>query len=290
MKPSPFIYHRPTTLGHALSLLTEQPNARILAGGQSLMAMLNLRLAAPDHLIDIGRIAELSGIREQDGVIVIGAMTRQRAIEKSALVRDRLPLLTQAIAHVGHQQTRNWGTLGGSLCHLDPSAEMPAVAMAYNATLLLTSVRGTRMVEMRHFAIGMMTSTIEEDEILTAIRFDTWPQKHGAGFSEFARRHGDFAIAAAAALVALDDAGRIARTSLTLAGAASVPLRLTDVEQALAGQLPDAAAIQMAVDAVASVDAMDDPFVPSWYRRRIAAVMLRKAFEAAIFQAQEHQQ
>jgi carbon-monoxide dehydrogenase medium subunit len=289
MKPSPFTYHRPVCLSDALSLLAGRPNARVLAGGQSLMAMLNLRLGNPDDLIDIGRIPELAHIREEDGAVVIGAMTRQRHIEKSPVVRDRLPLLARAIEHVGHQQTRNWGTIGGSLCHLDPSAEIPAVAMAYDATLTVQSARGARRIDMKDFPLGLMTPNIEPDEMLTAIRFETWPRKHGAGFSEFARRHGDFAIAAGASLVCLDAAGRIARISLTLAGVNATPIRLTGTEQALIGHAPDAAAVQSVVDAVASIEAMDDPFIPSWYRGRIAAVVIRRALEAAIFQAEEYQ-
>lgn len=290
MKPAPFTYHRPASLAQALGLLAEQPNARILAGGQSLMALLNLRLANPDNLIDIGRIPDLAYIVEEDGAVVIGAMTRQREIERSALIRDRLPLLAQAIGHVGHQQTRNWGTIGGSLCHLDPTAEIPAVAMAYDATLTLQSVRGTRTMEMKHFPLGMMTPNIVADEMLISIRFPTWPKKHGAGFSEFARRHGDFAIAAAAALVALDRSGRIARASLTLSGVAVAPLRLTTAEHALNGSETGPAVMQTIADAVAAVEVMDDPFYPSWYRKRVAAVVIRRAFESAVFQAQEQQQ
>jgi carbon-monoxide dehydrogenase medium subunit len=289
MKPSPFIYHRPTQLADALALLANRPNARVLAGGQSLMAMLNLRLASPDDLIDIGRIPELAHIHEEDGALAIGAMTRQRQLEKSPVVRARLPLLARAIDHVGHQQTRNWGTIGGSLCHLDPSAEIPAAAMAYDATLTVQSVRGVRRIAMRDFPLGMMTPDIEPGEMLTAIRFDTWPRRHGAGFSEFSRRHGDFAIAAGAALVCLDGAGNIARISLTLAGAAATPFRLRDAEQILLGRAPDAAAVQTAVDAAVAVKAMDDPFISSWYRNRIGAVVIRRALESAISEAKEYQ-
>jgi carbon-monoxide dehydrogenase medium subunit len=289
MKPAPFIYHRPASLDQALGLLAEQPNARVLAGGQSLIAMLNLRLVNPDNLIDVGRVPGLAFVREEEGAVVIGAMTRQRHIEKSALAGDRLPLLVQGIRHVGHQQTRNWGTIGGSLCHLDPSAEIPAVAMAYDATLTVQSVRGTRRIDMKDFALGMMTPDIGADEMLTSVRFDTWPPGHGAAFSEFARRHGDSAIAGAAALIALDGSGRIARISLALAGVASVAMRLTGVERGLIGCAPDEAALHAAAEAVAGIDAMDDPFVPAWYRRRIGAVVIRRALEAAIFQAEEQQ-
>ena len=282
MKPAPFRYHRPALLADALALLAAQPNARVLAGGQSLMPMLNLRLAAPDDLVDIGRIPELAGIREHDGAIEIGAMTRQREVEQSALVRQRLPLLSQAIALVGHQQTRNWGTVGGSLCHLDPSAEIPTVAMAFDATLLVQSAKGQREVPMRDFAQGLMTTVLASDEMLVAVRFAPWAAGHACAFVEHSRRHGDFAVASAAVMMVRDGAGRIARLSLTLGGTAVTPVRLSNVEEALRGRLPDADALDVACAAVASIDAIDDKFVPAWYRSRIAATMLRRAWHEAL--------
>jgi carbon-monoxide dehydrogenase medium subunit len=269
-------------LAEALALLAAQPNARVLAGGQSLMPMLNLRLAAPDDLVDIGRIAELAGIREHDGAIEIGAMTRQREVEHSALVRERLPLLAQAIMLVGHQQTRNWGTVGGSLCHLDPSAEIPTVAMAFDATLLVQSAKGQREVPMRDFAQGLMTTVLAPDEMLVAVRFAPWAAGHASAFVEHSRRHGDFAVASAAVMMARDASGRIARLSLTLGGTAVTPVRLLDVEEALRGRLPDAEALEAACAAVASIDTIDDKFVPAWYRSRIAATMLRRAWSEAL--------
>ena len=287
MKPAPFRYHRPAALAEALALLAAQPNARVLAGGQSLMPMLNLRLAAPDDLIDIGRIPELAGIREHDGAIEIGAMTRQREVEQSTLVRQRLPLLSQAIALVGHQQTRNWGTVGGSLCHLDPSAEIPTVALAFDATLVVQSARGRREVAMRDFAQGLMTTALTADEMLVAVRFAPWDAGHACAFMEHSRRHGDFAVASAAVMMARDGAGRIARLSLTLGGTAVTPVRLLEVESALRGRLPDAEALEAACAAVASIDAIDDKFVPAWYRSRIATTMLRRAWDEAMAKAGE---
>lgn len=287
MKPAPFRYHRPAALAEALALLAAQPNARVLAGGQSLMPMLNLRLAAPDDLIDIGRIPELAGIRELEGAIEIGAMTRQREVEQSTLVRQRLPLLSQAIALVGHQQTRNWGTVGGSLCHLDPSAEIPTVALAFDATLVVQSARGRREVAMRDFAQGLMTTALTADEMLVAVRFAPWEAGHVCAFVEHSRRHGDFAVASAAVMMARDGAGRIERLSLTLGGTAVTPVRLLEVESALRGRLPDAEALEAACAAVASIDAIDDKFVPAWYRSRIATTMLRRAWDEAMAKAGE---
>jgi carbon-monoxide dehydrogenase medium subunit len=287
MKPAPFTYHCPDSLAEALELLAGQANARVLAGGQSLMAMLNLRLASPEHLIDIARIPELSGICEDDDAVFIGAMTRQRDIERSTLVARHIPLLTQAITHVGHQQTRNWGTIGGSLCHLDPTAEIPAVALTCDTTLTVQSVRGSRVIAMQDFPLAMMTPAIEADEMLVSVRFPKWPQAHGAGFSEFARRHGDFSIAAAAALISLDDSRRIARIALTVSGVAPTPLRLAAAEQLLTGTTASPALLQAAADAVKSLDVMDDPFYPAWYRKRIAGVVVSRALDTALSTAQE---
>jgi carbon-monoxide dehydrogenase medium subunit len=288
MKPAPFTYHCPASLAEALAMLAGQPNARVLAGGQSLMAMLNLRLANPEHLIDIGRIAELSGICDDGDGIVIGAMTRQRDIERSLAVQSHLPLLTQAIAHVGHQQTRNWGTIGGSLCHLDPTAEIPAVALACDAELKVQSLRGTRVIAMRDFPLAMMTPALEPDEMLVSIRFPKWPKTHGAGFAEFARRHGDFSIAAAAVLLSLDATGRVERTAISVSGVAPTPLRLAAAEHALTGNAPTPALLAAAAaDALKPLEVMDDPFYPSWYRKRVAGTVLTRALSTALETARE---
>ena len=280
MKPSPFVLHRPTTLPQALGLLASSDNARVIAGGQSLMPMLAMRLAAPDHLIDLNRIGELAYIREESGEIAIGAMTRQRDVEHSPLIAARVPLMHEAILHVGHRQTRNRGTIGGSLCHLDPSAEMPAVMIALDATLQVESTRGRRMLAMAEFADGMMTTTLQTDEMLTQIRIRPWPSPHGAHFVEFARRHGDFAVVSAAAMVDLDRAHRVARASLALGGVAGTPFRVTAAERALIGQ-SDGVAFERAALAARESDALDDPAFPAWYRQRLSATLLAKAIKGA---------
>lgn len=190
MKAPAFRYLAPDTLAEALRLLAREQNARVLAGGQSLVAMLNMRFAFPDCLIDINRVAELAYLRESDGGIEIGAMTRQRDVEFSPLVARRLPLWREAILPVGHRQTRNRGTVGGSLCQLDPSAELPTVALAMDAELTAASVRGERRLRMADFFAGYMTPALEADEILTSIRVQPWPAGHGHAFLEFARRCG----------------------------------------------------------------------------------------------------
>jgi aerobic carbon-monoxide dehydrogenase medium subunit len=284
VKPSPFVLHVPRTLPHALDLLAGTDNCRVLAGGQSLMPMLNMRLAAPDHLIDLNRIDELAHVRDERDEIVIGAMTRQRDIEFSPLIATRLPLLQEAILHVGHRQTRNRGTVGGSLCHLDPAAELPMVMMAFDATLVMQSARGSRTLPMAQFAEGMMTTALQADEMLTQIRVKPWPPSHGARFIEFARRHGDFAVVSAAAMIELDSRGRIARAALALGGAAATPLRVANVEAALVGQ-SDAAAIARAAAQRHDFDALGDPAFPAWYRKRLAGKLLARAIDGAFARA-----
>lgn len=281
MKPPPFHYHAPHTLQEALAIVGDHQNTRLLAGGQSLMPMLNMRLVFPDHLVDINRIPELTGIREDRGVIVIGAMTRQREIEFSPLVRERLPLLAEAIALVGHRQTRNRGTVGGSLCHLDPSAEQPTVAMAMDATLTIASQGGSREIAMQDFAVGLMTTALGDKEILTSIRIEPWRAGHGWAFVEYARRHGDFAIASVAVLLQLDARARVARVSLTLGGVCDVPLRLREAENRLLGSALAQADVAMVAEHCADIDALDDPQVPRWYRRRVAATLVARAIAIA---------
>ena len=287
MKPAPFVLHRPRTLADALELLDRRENARVLAGGQSLMPMLNMRLATPDHLIDLNRIGELGFIRDEGDEIAIGAMTRQRDVEHSQVVAARLPLMREAILQVGHRQTRNRGTIGGSLCHLDPAAEMPMVMMAFDAALLLQSVRGRRTVEMASFAEGLMTTALRQDEMLTEIRVRPWAASHGACFVEFARRHGDFAVASAAAMLELDHARCISRAALALGGVAATPLRLREAERALLGRRGDDGVEQVAQRA-GDCDALDDPAFPSWYRRRLAVRLLARAIAGAYRRALAH--
>ncbi|GAA4344273.1 xanthine dehydrogenase family protein subunit M [Pigmentiphaga soli] len=285
MKPAPFTYHRARSVDEALALLAGAGDARILAGGQSLVPMLNLRLAMPEHLIDISRIAELDHVEERGGRIAIGAATRQRTIEFSPLVAARLPLLAAAILHVGHRQTRNRGTLGGSLCHLDPSAELALMACVHDAQLVARSPRGERVLTMAAFALGTMTTALEPDEMLTEVRFSPWPAGHGFGFHEFARRHGDWAMASAAALVTLDGAGRIERAALALGGVADTPLRHATAEAMLIGQAPGDALLRRAAVLPQDVVVLDDDATPAWYRRQLAETMARRALADAVGRA-----
>lgn len=281
MKPPPFAYHDPRTIEDALALLGRLENARPLAGGQSLMPMLNMRYAQPDHIVDLNRIAGLSGIVEQpDGGLVIGAMTRQREIEQSGIVAGRLPLLVEALHEVGHLQTRNRGTIGGSLCHLDPAAELPLVAAATAAEVEIAGPGGRRRVPFAAFPAGFMSPALAPDELLVAVRFPPVPP-HGHAFLEYARRHGDFAIVAVAVILVPDAAGRVARASVTLGGVGAAPVRLPEAEAMLTGAEPSAALFARAAETTRALDPMEDALVPAWYRRHLARVLLERALASA---------
>ena len=281
MKPPPFSYHDPRTVADAIGLLGRLDNAKLLAGGQSLMPMLNMRFVLPDHVIDLNRVDGLSYIREANGALEIGAMTRQRELEFSDLVRKRCPLMHEAILQVGHRQTRNRGTLGGSLCHLDPSAELVSVAAALDATVTVQGPNGTREVAIDAFPVAYMTPAIEPNEIVTMVRFPLWPQPHGHGFVEFARRHGDFAIVSAAALLTEDGVGKITRASVTLGGMGAAPIRASAVEQALVGNRPDDTLLREICETCRKFEAVDDVHAPATYRQQLATVMSRRALERA---------
>lgn len=281
MKPPPFSYHDPRTINDAVVLISRLDNAKLLAGGQSLMPMLNMRFVLPDHIVDLNRVDGLSFIREINGALEIGAMTRQRDLEFSDLVRNRCPLMYHAVLNIGHRQTRNRGTLGGSLCHLDPSAELVSVATALDATVTVQGPNGSRDIAFSAFPVAYMTPAIEPNEIVTAIRFPLWPQPHGYGFVEFARRHGDFAIVSAAALLTEDSAGKITRASVTLGGMGMAPIRATEVERALLGNSPDDKLLRAACESCRKFEAVDDVHAPASYRQHLATVLSRRALEQA---------
>src|ERR1700694_963248 len=188
MKPPPFSYHDPRSVTEVVELLGRLENAKLLAGGQSLMPMLNMRFVLPDHIIDLNRVEGLYYIRENDGALEIGAMMRQRDLEYSDVVRARWPIMHEALLQVGHRQTRNRGTIGGSLCHLDPSAELVSLAAAHDATVVVAGPKGSREIAFADFPAGYLTPSIELNEIVTALRIPLWASGHKAAFVEFARR------------------------------------------------------------------------------------------------------
>jgi carbon-monoxide dehydrogenase medium subunit len=281
MKPAPFTYHDPRSVGEAFDLLASLDNARVLAGGQSLMPMMNFRYAMPDHVIDLNRIAALSYLRCDDEALHSGAMTRQRDIEFSAEVAERLPILHEALAHVGHRQTRNRGTIGGSLCHLDPSAELVNITALLEGTLHIASRRGVRNVSVTEFAVAYMTTSLEPDEMLAGVTLPLPPPRDGYAFVEFARRHGDFAIVACSALLGLEADGTIAHARLALSGLDFRPLRPAEIERALEGEKPSAATFKAAAAEAGKLDATADAYVSAVYRQHLARVLTYRALERA---------
>jgi carbon-monoxide dehydrogenase medium subunit len=280
MKPPPFQYHDPKTVAEAVGLLGKLENAKLLAGGQSLMPMLNMRFVLPDHVIDLNRVDGLSYIKETGGALEIGAMTRQRDIEYSDPVKTKCPLMHQAIMHIGHRQTRNRGTIGGSLCHLDPAAELVSVAAAHDATVAVAGPNGTREIAFRDFPAGYLTPAIELNEIVTAVRIPLWPVGHKAAFIEFSRRHGDFAIVSAAALLEIGG-GKITRASVTIGGVAVAPVRAADVETAITGQVPSSELFAKVCESCRAIEAIADIHASADYRQHLAAVLSRRALEKA---------
>jgi aerobic carbon-monoxide dehydrogenase medium subunit len=278
MKPAPFAYHDPTRLDEALALLAAKENARVLAGGQSLIPMLNFRYLQPDDIIDVNRIAELAGITRENGALRIGAMTRQRDVEFSDAVAKDIPLMREAVLQVGHRQTRNRGTVGGSLAHLDPAAELPLVACALDATVHAASVRGAREIVFTEYAQGFMSPALEPDEMVTAVSFPVWG--NGSAFVEFARREGDFAIVAVAAQLELSG-GTIKRAAVALGGMGPTYIRARDAEAALTGAKAGPEAFRAAAEACANIEAIDDIHAPGSYRQHLAGVLVRRALERA---------
>jgi aerobic carbon-monoxide dehydrogenase medium subunit len=288
VKPAPFQYHAPETLGDAVALLAELGDeAKVLAGGQSLVPMLALRLAVFDHLVDVGRVAELRGIERRNGSLWIGAATTQARVEQDTAVASAVPLLDRATPLIGHFQIRNRGTLGGSIAHADPAAEYPAVALALDARMEVTSASGGRTIDARDFFTGTWTTSMAPDELLTGVSFPVWTGRCGFAVEEFARRHGDFAIAGAAVGVELDDADRIGRCAIALVGLGSTPERAVAAETALAGR----AVADIDLDEVGRVATADLASVPSdlhgsaAYRARVGAAMVARAVAAAIAEA-----
>jgi aerobic carbon-monoxide dehydrogenase medium subunit len=280
MKAAPFAYHDPRTLPEAIGLLSLE-NAKLLAGGQSLVPMLNMRFAVPDHVIDLNRVAGLAGIKRADGAMEIGAMTRQCDLESSAEMAEALPLFGEALKFVGHFQTRSRGTIGGSLCHLDPSAELPALCLLMDAELTVAGAAGERTIAAADWFQGFMQPAAEQDEILTSIRIKPWAPLHAYGFCEFSRRHGDFAIAGAAALLELGAKDRISRAAITVFGVEVSPRRLPEAEKALAGTEASESSFRAAASALEAFSAMEDATASAAYRHKIGTVMVQRALEMA---------
>jgi carbon-monoxide dehydrogenase medium subunit len=285
MKAAAFDYVAPRTLDDALAALTRfGDDAKLLAGGQSLAPVLALRLASPAVLIDLNRVKGLGTLDiGADGTAVAGAMVRSRTLELSPELARAQPLIHAAMPWVAHVQIRNRGTLGGSLAHADPSAELPAVAMACNAMMTLSSVRGQRQVGADDFFQGLFTTALAPDEILTSIRFPAWTSTRRHGFIELARRHGDYAIVGVALSVQTDAADCVSDARVVLFGAADTPMRARAVEAALVGgRAGSALAAEAARAAAVGLDARSDHQASADYRRELAQVLTRRALEQAL--------
>lgn len=288
MKPPRFDYHAPTTVEEALGLLTRyQGEAKVLAGGQSLMPLLNFRLVRPAALIDLNRIPALAYIHDANGQVRLGAMTRQRAVEFSAVVRQRLPLLVEATRWVGHLPIRTRGTIGGSIAHADPAAEYPAVLTALEGEVVARSPRGERILRAADLYQTYLTTTLAADEILTEVRLPAMPAGSGWAFEEFARRHGDFALVGIAALV-MPNGGKHSGVRLATAGVSPVPARLRAAEEILERDgLSDAAIAAAAAKASELVQPDADIHASADYRRHLTGVLTARALKRARLRAEE---
>jgi aerobic carbon-monoxide dehydrogenase medium subunit len=283
VKPPRFDYHAPRTIDEAVALLGRYGgDAKVLAGGQSLMPLLNFRLAKPAALVDLNRIPALAYLREHDGSLAFGAMTRQRAIEFSPLVARRLPLLTEATRWVGHLPIRSRGTIGGSIAHADPSAEYPAILAALDGEVIARGPHGERTLRAGQLFQTYLTTTLEPDEIVTEVRLPVSPPNAGYAFEEFARRRGDFAIIGVAALV-VRDGDRCTMARLSAAGAAPTPVRLRASEEILESDGVGARAVEAAADRAAElVDPDSDIHATAAYRRHLARVLTARALQRAL--------
>ena len=279
MKPVAFGYVRPASVAEACALLGDDENARILAGGQSLIPMLAMRLARPSRLIDIARIPELSGIREEGGQLAIAAATRQAVAERDPLVARKAPLLAKALPWVGHAPTRNRGTIGGSIANGDQAAEIPLVAVTLGATLVVETVAGTSEVAAGEFYLGPMMTALPGGAVLTSVRFPVWAAgRIGTAFQEVAARRSDFALVAAAAQVALDTDGRCTALVLGIGGACATPVRIDAAADALIGSRLEESAVREAVEAAtAGLETVRDQHASAAYRKRVAAALARRA-------------
>jgi carbon-monoxide dehydrogenase medium subunit len=284
LKPAPFEYVAAESVEEALAALQQNnPDGKILAGGQSLLPLLNLRLSKPKILVDLNGISGLDGIRETPGGLAIGAMTRQSKVEHSPRVRERCPLLAEAIRYIGHVAIRHRGTIGGSLAHADPAAELPALALALDAKFAIAGRGSDRIISAEEFFLDFLTTALASDEILRQIVFPVIGPSSGYALEEIARRHGDFAIAGVVVIVDLDDAGKIAEARIALFGLAPTPVRARQAERALVGREPDDSAM---LDAAALLEEVLEPpgdiRASSAYRKHAAAVLLSRALKRAV--------
>ncbi|MBU1208035.1 MAG: xanthine dehydrogenase family protein subunit M [Proteobacteria bacterium] len=283
MKPCAFEYFTPATVPEAIGLLERYgEEAKVLAGGQSLIPMLNFRVARPKVLVDINQVKELDYIREEKDELVIGGLTRERSLEVSPLIQKKCPILAEAISYIGHLPIRTRGTMGGSLVHADPTAEIPVVISALEGTMKVVGPSGERLLRAEEFFVTYLTSALEPSEILVEVRIPTLPPNTGWSFMEFSRRHGDFGIVSVAALLFMGSQGRCQKASLALGGVAPSPLRAREAEKLLSGQVITAALIMEAgVLAAQATEPESDYHASAEYRRNLAKVFTQRSLQEA---------
>jgi CO/xanthine dehydrogenase FAD-binding subunit len=287
MKAAPFEYSRAYDIDEACALLAADDGARAIAGGQTLVPMMAMRLARPTRLVDIARIAALSHITKEDDAIAIGAATRQYVIERDALVATELPLMARAVPNIGHAATRARGTLGGSLAHADPAAELPLVAVTLDATMYYREGTESGEITAGEFFIGPTITALPASALLTGVRFPVWHGKVGVGFQEVNARRSDFAFASAAVQIEFDNAGKCKRIAIGIGAVTDIPVRLETAEQQLIGGALDEKSVRAAVtEALADIEALEDLHASAAYRRRAAASLAVRTIAEARADAQ----
>jgi len=289
VKPAPFEYHAPESVADVASLLAEHgDDAKPLAGGQSLVPMLAMRLTRFEHIVDLNRVGELFGVESGNGGVRIGALPRQAAVEADGLGAERVPLLHLAAPHIGHFQIRNRGTIGGSVAHADPASEFPAVMLALDGTAEVASSSGVREVPAAEFFESTFMTAMAPDELLVALRFSPWEQPAGFAFDEIARRSGDFALAGAAVGIGADDQGRINRAAVGMLGVGPTPLRAASVEAALIGlSAAEADPAEIGRLAADDMDPIGDVHASAEYRLRAGSTLVGRVLAAALSQVQK---
>jgi carbon-monoxide dehydrogenase medium subunit len=290
LKPAPFAFHAARSRPEALEALSRWgDDAKVLAGGQSLVPMLALRLARFAHLVDLNRADDLAGVRREDGWLSVGAMTRQRHLERHTELGRTVPLLARATPLIGHFQVRNRGTLGGSISHADPASEYPAVALALDATMRLDNAGSSRLVGARDFFVSTWTTCLAPDELLCEVRFPVWEGPCGFSIREVARRRGDFALVGVAGGLRLDPAGRLCGAALCAFGVGPTPVRAPEAEAALAGQPADALGPpeleELGHLAASGLEPVDDVHASASYRRSVAATLARQVLADCLEEA-----
>jgi len=287
VKPAPFEYHAPEKVADVAGLLAEfGDEAKVLAGGQSLVPIMALRLARFDHVVDLNRVDELSGTERRDGTLRIGAMTRQAEIERDTTVAGAVPLLARATPFIGHFQIRNRGTLGGSLAHADPAAEYPAVALALDAEFEVTNTHGPRTVPASEFFVSTFMTALDIEDVLTGVRFPVWSGRCGFAVEEVARRFGDFALTGAVCAVELDGADKVTRAAIGMFAMGTTPLRAPEAEAGLTGSSAgDVDVEEVGRTAAAATEPPDDIHASAAYRRKVGAVVVARALRTALEEA-----